>query len=339
MKKPENVISAKKFSRSLTIQEQAHRKNILASRIFKILTGTLAWSFVENELQRSVCHEKLIDPLSMAKVFNKYFQMQKNQHCYNMIDGERIIDSYTGMPDFRLHYWIDTTLNAYCHTQHNGLIRPENYFAVPRVIVANAGISDGRNCRFDAPLGDLWAENVAAQKGEVGSPKKKNLLRYVSGWDVHKLERFIDNVELHKPDYSRPMSLIMEDLPLFNFILKSFEKVVELKDVIGNLIELRKRLKTHVYLLEVMSIAFYYSLVTVDEDNFLFKIKTIKFVTIDGKTGDEVEDKEIVKRVIDITRSSIMTFINIDPASNLEEMNEFYQSMFTYPAKPLFEYD
>ncbi|WP_237931611.1 hypothetical protein [Buttiauxella sp. S19-1] len=339
MAKHENIIPVKKVMRSLTIMEQAHKKNILASRAFKTLTNTDAWSFVENELQRSTCHEQLIDPLGMAQVFNKYFQMQWNQCCYNMVDGERLIDGYTGMPDYQLHYWLDNTLNAYCQTQHNGLITANNYYAIPRIIVENAGISNANSCVIPAPLGSLWKDHISEKRGEAIAPKKKKLIRFVSSWDISKLERFVNNIQIQKTDYSRPLNLITREFPLFNLIFNDFEKSSELKDVFANLKEFKKRLKTHTYLLEVIAIAFYYSLVTMDEDNFLFKIRALKFTTVDAETGKEMEDKAAIKKVIDITKCAMMAFTNIDPASSLDEMNEFYQTIFTYPAKPLFEYD
>lgn len=349
MQKPRNIISGNKTSHSLTIQENTLKKNILASRTLKILTSTPAWTFVEKEVKNSSCPENDITPDDLIGLFNKYFEMQRNSFIYNMAEGLRFTDDNTGLPDYHLYYWLDMTLNAYCQPEFNGILCFSNYYSLPTMIKSDSGVSDVLNSRVNAPepLASLCLNWKAERSGPADAPRKNKLLRFISNWSARDLERFMNGIQLPKFDYSKAMNLNMKESPLFWRMFDDFKNEAEFGDLMCNFMEFNTNLKSHTFLLEVVAIAFYHSLATLDEHQFLVKAANLNFSGSNSqpqdeekKEGeDEKEENSEIKNFIDIIRQTIIAFIKIDPVNQMPAMNSYYLKMFSYQPKELTEYD
>jgi hypothetical protein len=349
MQKPRKIISGKEATRSMTIQENTLKKNILASRTLKILTSTPAWAFVEKEVKNSSCPENDITPDDLIGLFNKYFEMQRNSFIYNMAEGVRFIDDNTGLPDYHLYYWLDMNLNAYCQPEFNGILCFSNYYSLPTMIKSESGVSDVLNSRVNAPepLASLCLNWKAERSGPADAPRKNKLLRFISTWGARDLERFMNGINLPKFDYSKAMNLNIKESPLFWRMFDDFKNEAGFGDLMCNFMEFKKILKSHTFLMEVVAIAFYHSLATLDEHQFLVKAASLNFSGSNSQPQDgekkeggegEGENNEI-KNFIDIIRQTTVAFIDIDPVSQISAMNNYYQKMFSYPAKELSEYD
>jgi hypothetical protein len=323
-------------------QNNERKKAILSSRKVALITKSEAWEFAEMEYKKYAGSIDTIKPDDIADIINAYTKMQKEQQHYNMINGQERI-SNAGIVQLKPRVWFYMTLAPKYPVQFGGSLFEGNYIPVPVYFVSKVGFVDYPES--PTPFQErLWIKGEPVQEPEPGEKKPGKLFNFISKRILRDVESFFNKIKVYQPDYRKRNELQIIDIPLYHQVVTDYKNARILSKVVAAFENLKKQLKKdEVWLLEMAAIAFYYSILTYDEKEFIKNVLDLTEDKKDDKQGKDHKPDDAThdskRKLVEEIQITVLEYTGIDFNNERDKMNDFYKQMFTHPAKSLFEYE